>query len=104
MLCAHGARMSLHLARRQVTHVILGRPAGRAANIQPSSRGTTSDPSASPSSAQAVVHSAPFASARGGCGGGLSGTKMDREVRRIGGCGIKYVGVEWYVFFLFGIT
>ncbi|KAJ3472671.1 hypothetical protein NLG97_g10801 [Lecanicillium saksenae] len=61
-LAEHGARISLHLARRQVTHVILGRPAG---------------------------------SSRTGCGGGLAGTKMDREIRRIGGNGIKYVGVEW---------
>ncbi len=62
-LAAHGARIALHLARRQVTHVVLGRPAGAAA----------------------------------GCGGGLAGTKMDREIRRLGGKGIKYVGVEWCV-------
>ncbi|OAQ97620.1 hypothetical protein LLEC1_04797 [Akanthomyces lecanii] len=61
-LAAHGARIAIHLARRQVTHVILGRPAGAAA---------------------------------AGCGGGLAGTKMDREIRRLGGKGIKYVGVEW---------
>lgn len=57
-LVAHGARVALHLARRQVTHVVLGRPAG-----------------------------------------GLAGTKKDKEIRRRGGCGIKYVGVEWCVFF-----
>jgi hypothetical protein len=61
LLAENGARMSLHLGRRQVTHVILGTPAG--AGI--------------------------------GAGGGLSGTKMEKEIRRVGGCGVKYVGVEW---------
>lgn len=64
-LAAHGARVALHPARRQVTHVILGRPAGAGAAV--------------------------------GCGGGLAGTKMDREIRRLGGKGIKYVGAEWCV-------
>jgi hypothetical protein len=60
-LAENGARLSLHLGRRQVTHVILGRPSGL----------------------------------EGGAGGGLSGTKMEKEIRRVGGCGVKYVGVEW---------
>ena len=64
LLAENGARMSLHLGRKQVTHVILGRPSG------------------SPGS---------------GAGGGLSGTKIEKEIRRIGGCGVKYVGVEWQV-------
>ena len=67
LLAENGARMSLHLGRRQVTHVILGTPAGA---------GT-------------------------GAGGGLSGTKIEKEIRRVGGCGVKYVGVEWYVMPLF---
>ncbi|KAL2261650.1 hypothetical protein VTK26DRAFT_3692 [Humicola hyalothermophila] len=61
LLAENGASMSLHLARRQVTHVILGKPSG---------------PSA-------------------GAGGGLAGGKLQKEIRRVGGCGIKYVGVEW---------
>ncbi|KAL2018847.1 hypothetical protein VTK56DRAFT_336 [Thermocarpiscus australiensis] len=61
LLAEHGARMSIHMGRRQVTHVILGKPSG-------------------PSS---------------GAGGGLAGGKLEKEIRRIGGCGIKYVGVEW---------
>jgi hypothetical protein len=60
-LAENGARLSLHLGRRQITHVILGRPSGS---------GT-------------------------GAGGGLSGTKMEKEIRRVGGCGVKYVGIEW---------
>lgn len=61
LLVENGARMSVHLGRRQVTHVILGRPSG-------------------PNS---------------GAGGGLAGGKLDKEIRRVGGCGVKYVGVEW---------
>lgn len=60
LLAENGARMSLHLMRRRVTHVILGRP------------GTVGR----------------------GAGGGLAGSKLEKEIRRIGGCGIKYVGVE----------
>jgi hypothetical protein len=63
LLAENCARMSFHLGRRQVTHVILGRPA-------------------------AVGH---------GAGGGLAGGKLEKEIRKVGGCGIKYVGVEWYV-------
>jgi hypothetical protein len=63
LLAEYGARISLHLGRRQVTHVILGRPSGP----------------------------------NGGAGGGLAGGKLEKEIRRVGGCGIKFVGVEWYV-------
>ncbi|KAG0651897.1 hypothetical protein D0Z07_1112 [Hyphodiscus hymeniophilus] len=66
LLAENGARMSLHLGRRQVTHVILGRPSGGQS-----------------------------AGAGAGAGGGLSGTKIEKEIRRVGGCGVKYVGVEW---------
>ncbi|KAK0116726.1 hypothetical protein ONS96_012577 [Cadophora gregata f. sp. sojae] len=62
VLAENGAKMSLHLGRRQVTHVILGKPSGTSGV---------------------------------GAGGGLSGTKMEKEIRRVGGCGVKYVGVEW---------
>jgi hypothetical protein len=61
VLAEHGGRVSFHLGRRQVTHVILGNPSGT----------------------------------RAGAGGGLAGGKMEKEIRRIGGCGVKYVGVEW---------
>jgi hypothetical protein len=60
-LAENGARLSLHLGRRQVTHVILGRSSGL----------------------------------NSGAGGELSGTKMEKEIRRVCGCGVKYVGVEW---------
>ncbi|KAL8418039.1 hypothetical protein RB594_001592 [Gaeumannomyces avenae] len=54
VLAENGARMSVHLGRRQVTHVILGRPA-------------------------AAV----------GAGGGLAGGKLEKEILRTRGCGIK---------------
>lgn len=61
LLAQNGARMSIHLGRRHVTHVILGKPSGP----------------------------------NGGAGGGLAGGKLEKEIRRVGGCGVKYVGVEW---------
>lgn len=70
VLVENGARVSMHLGRRQVTHVILGRPARPGV----------------------------------GAGGGLAGGKLEREIRRVGGCGVKYVGVEWCVLEPFQIT
>lgn len=71
ILSENGAKLSIHLGRRQVTHVILGRPSG----------------------------------AKGlGAGGGLAGTKIEKEIKKVGGAGIKYVGVEWYVGEILGIS
>jgi hypothetical protein len=64
LLAENGGRIALHMGRKQLTHVVLGRPNG-----------------------------APGA----GAGGGLAGGKMEKEIRRIGRRGIKYVGVEWSV-------
>ena len=61
LLAENGARISIALGRRSVTHVIVGRPNGR----------------------------------EGGAGGGLSGTKIQKEIQRARGCGIKFVSVEW---------
>ncbi|OJD24790.1 hypothetical protein ACJ73_03843 [Blastomyces percursus] len=33
-----------------------------------------------------------------GAGGGLAAVKLQREIRRVGGKGVKFVGVEWFVF------
>ena len=33
----------------------------------------------------------------GGCGGGLSGSKIHKEVQRVGGKGLKFVTAEWAV-------
>jgi hypothetical protein len=64
LLVTHGARLSIHLGRRSVTHVILGRP---------------------------------NASAVPGAGGGLSASKMQREITKIRGKSVKFVTVEWII-------
>lgn len=61
LLAQHGARISIALGRKTVTHVILGNTYNK-----------------------------------GGAGGGLAGTKIQKEVSRVGGKGIKFVSVEWY--------
>jgi hypothetical protein len=75
MLVENGAKISIHLGRRKVTHIILGRPSGGGVV----SAGRLLQP---------------------GSGGGLAGTKIQKEISRVGGCGIRYVGVEWYVLLL----
>ncbi|KAI1808139.1 hypothetical protein F4811DRAFT_337552 [Daldinia bambusicola] len=61
ILAEHGGRTSINLGRKQVTHVILGRPAGGPR----------------------------------GAGGGLAGGKLQKEIQKVGGCGMKFVGAEW---------
>lgn len=61
LMMENGGQLSIHLGRRKVTHVIIGRPTG---------------------SSQ-------------GAGGGLAGSKLEKEIKRVGGCGVKFVGVEW---------
>ncbi|KAI0896742.1 hypothetical protein F4806DRAFT_438833 [Annulohypoxylon nitens] len=58
VLAENGARTSINLGRRQVTHVILG---------------------------------------RSGVGGGLAGGKLQKEIQKVGGCGVKFVGAEWVI-------
>lgn len=61
LLAENGARVSIALGRRSVTHVILGTPNGAA----------------------------------GGAGGGLAAGKIQKEIQRVGGKGVKFIGVEW---------
>lgn len=43
-----------------------------------------------------VILGTPNGSAAGpGAGGGLAASKIQKEIKRVGGCGVKYVGVEW---------
>ena len=65
LLAENGARVSIALGRRSVTHVILGTPNG-----------------AGPTGGK-------------GAGGGLAASKIQKEIMRVGGKGVKYVGVEW---------
>lgn len=67
VLATHGANMALGLARRTVTHVIVGKAAGDAVNP----------------------------GERSGVGGGLAAGKIQKEVMTMRGKGVKFVGVEW---------
>lgn len=70
LLVAHGAEVAISLARRSVTHVIVGKP-----NAGPAGSGAGS-----------------------GAGGGLAAGKLQKEIARAGCRGVKVVGVEWYSF------
>ncbi|KAF1848559.1 uncharacterized protein K460DRAFT_364558 [Cucurbitaria berberidis CBS 394.84] len=60
LLAAHGARHSIALGRRSVTHVILA-----------------------------------AANARGGIGGGLAASKIQKEIARSAGKAVKFITAEW---------
>jgi len=62
LLVTHGARLSIHLGRRSISHVILGRANG---------------------------------SGVPGAGGGLSASKMQKEIAKIGGKNVRFVTAEW---------
>ena len=63
LLAENGAKVSIHLGRKQVTHVIIGTPSNSKSSL--------------------------------GAGGGLAAGKMQKEIGRVGGQGIRYVGVAW---------
>ena len=65
LLAEHGAGISIALGRRSVTHVILGTPNGSIGGVG------------------------------AGAGGGLAAGKIQKEILRVRGCGIKYVSVDW---------
>jgi hypothetical protein len=67
VLADNGADMSQHLGRRKVTHVIVGKPVAAAGGGE----------------------------GRVGCGGGLAGGKLEKEIKTVAGAGVKFVGVEW---------
>ncbi|KAJ5637323.1 hypothetical protein N7490_007202 [Penicillium lividum] len=65
LLVEHGAQISIHMARKSVSHVIIGQP-------------------------NAISNEAAL-----GAGGGLSARKFQQEIARGGWKGVKIVGVEW---------
>ena len=69
LLVENGAELAIDLGRRQVTHVVIGRPSQT--SLSNSNGGVA------------------------GAGGGLAACKIQKEAVKIGGCGIRYVGVEW---------
>ena len=71
LLIRHGAEIAFSLARRRVTHVILGK-----SNNAPSGDRLGGEK---------------------GSGGGLAAGKLQREIRRVAGEGVRFVRVEWYV-------
>lgn len=42
-----------------------------------------------------VILGKPNGGGHQGAGGGLAAGKLQKEIKRVGGCGVKYVGVEW---------
>ena len=87
LLTSHGARLSISHARRQVTHVILGR-ANSAGNHQATHKDMDKDMDKDKDKDK-------------GAGGGLAGGKRQREIlkKSTGGLGkgVRYVTVDWYV-------
>lgn len=73
LIAENGGQVAIGLARKTVTHVVLGAP--RDASCP--SGGTSNN------------------GGHGRCGGGLSAAKLQNEVRRIGGQPVKYVTAEW---------
>jgi hypothetical protein len=69
VLAENGAKIAVNLTRRDVTHVILGKPCGG---------GSTADSHASK-----------------GVGGGLAARKLQHEITKLRGSPVKYVSVEW---------
>ena len=76
LLVSHGAALSLGLARKTVTHVIVGRPS-------------------SPTPLATTIGSM---AGGAGAGGGLAAGKLQREIER-SGRQVKVVCVEWLVFY-----
>ncbi|KAK2750716.1 hypothetical protein FQN57_002789 [Myotisia sp. PD_48] len=68
LLVKHGAKLSMELGRRNVTHVILGRPNTKSQDSNLQGKGV---------------------------GGGLAGRKLQYEIQRTRGKPLQFVDVEW---------
>lgn len=71
LLASNGAKTSIYMARKTVTHVLIGQP----------NTGTGSGSGTTVS----------------GAGGGLAASKLQQEIARGGWKGVKVVSVDWYV-------
>lgn len=67
LISQHGGRLSIHLGRNTVTHVIIGAPSGHGSKVG------------------------------NGAGGGLAGSKIQKEIAKVKGKGVKFVEVAWLV-------
>ena len=91
LIAENGGRVAVALARKSVTHVVLGAPPDGPSTSPPY-------PSSTSSGASSLVSQASKSVTRphpGRCGGGLAATKLQKEIRRIGGQAVKYVTAEW---------
>ncbi|KAJ5621239.1 hypothetical protein N7528_006022 [Penicillium herquei] len=78
LLVKHGAKISIYMARKTVSHVIIGQP-----------------------NTDKVTENGL------GAGGGLSARKLQQEIARGGWKGVKIISVDWYVHFklsLYGLS
>ena len=90
LIAENGGRIAVALARKSVTHVVLGVPEDR-----PSTSSSSSSTSSGVSSLVSQASKSHTAIHSGRCGGGLSATKLQKEIRRVGGHAVKYVTAEW---------
>ncbi len=96
LIAENGGRIAIGLARKSVTHVVLGRSSSA------SDSGPSNDPHARTSVTITTTTGAGAGTTTGnssrtsaGCGGGLSASKLQKEIQRIGGQAVKYVTAEW---------
>lgn len=100
LLVSHGARISIAMARKSVTHVIVGQP--NIKHISPStSTGASSTTKAASSTTTGVTSPSTTQNQKQalfkGAGGGLAARKLQQEIARGGWRGVKVVSVEWYI-------
>ncbi|KAI9885771.1 MAG: hypothetical protein M1823_002449 [Watsoniomyces obsoletus] len=79
LIAENGGRVAIGLARRTVTHVILGKSREMSSSMKKSEGVVVKETK----------------TAFGGAGGGLAAGKLHKEIQRVGGRAIKYVTVEW---------
>lgn len=92
----HGGTISLSLARRKVTHVILASFTVSSASTSPSTLTPTPHPTTT-ASTSSTINNRSKTETKATAGGPLSSSKIQKEITRIGGQGIKYVTAQWVI-------